>query len=156
MSDIEKKFRKSRKDFRKALNEWSRIVSFSNFSLEELGNLKKDIHLLFVLFMKEGKELIEEEKDQFKIEDLNENLETFSQIYQTLIREFDTLNDKSSLKSTDLVLDQQNNQVLERLNKFSSQISNLESRIESIEFSFKGISGKATPLTPKPEMNLLA
>ena len=81
MSDIERSFRKSRRDFRKALDEWSGIVSSSNFSLEELGNLKKDIDLLFVLFVKEGKELIEEKKDEFKIEDLKENLETFSQIY---------------------------------------------------------------------------
>ena len=47
--------------------------------------------------MKEEKELLEEKEDQFEIEDLKENLETFSQIYQTLIREFDSLNDKSSL-----------------------------------------------------------
>ena len=39
MSDIERCFRKSRKDFRKALDEWSGIVSSSNFSLEELGTL---------------------------------------------------------------------------------------------------------------------
>ena len=153
MSDIERSFRKSRRDFRKAMDEWSGIVSSGNYSLEELGNLKKDIDLLFVLFMKEGKELIEEKEDQFEIENLKENLETFSQIYQTLIREFDSLNDKSSLKSIELVLDQQNHQVLERLNKFSSQISNLESRIESIEFSSKDISRKETPFNPKPELN---
>ena len=64
--------------------------------------------------MKEGKELIEEKEDQFEIEDLKENLETFSQIYQTLIREFASLNDKSSLKFIELVLDEQNKQVLKR------------------------------------------
>ena len=45
-----------------------------------LRGLKKDIDLLFVLFMKEGKELMEEKEDQFEIENLKENLETFSQI----------------------------------------------------------------------------
>ena len=64
--------------------------------------------------MKEGKELIEEKEDQFEIEDLKENFETFSQIYQTLIREFASHNDKSSLKFIELVLDEQNNQVLKR------------------------------------------
>ena len=40
--------------------------------------------------MKEGEKLIDGKEDEYDIKDLKENLKTFSQIFQTLIREFDS------------------------------------------------------------------
>ena len=134
-------FRKTKRNLKKTIDGRSNLVSSPDFSIEELGSLKKEIDLLVVLFMKEGNDLIEEEKNGEEIEDTKEILETFGQIYQTLIREYDALKDSSSIKSIQSVLDTQNEKVLERLNEFSGQISALESRIDRIE-----LSPKDTPL----------
>ena len=86
----DREYRKARRDLNLAIKEWNELVSSGEFSKEDLRVRKEAVDKSFLVFSSANKILAESKVDDDDVEELNESLEMFIQIYQSIGREFNT------------------------------------------------------------------
>ena len=135
-SSSERNFRKAKRDFRSAVDQWATAVSKGEVSADELRAIK-EVEQYFETFAAAPRAVKDSKTDPDKVEDLKECFKTFEQVFNSVVREYDSLNSNFKLREIKELFGVQNSVMCERLDGVCEKISSIEKRVKDVESNSK-------------------
>ena len=136
-SSSERNFRKAKRDFRSAVNQWATAVSKGEVSADELRAIKEEVEQYFETFAAALRAVKDSKTDPDEVEDLKECFETFEQVFNSVVREYDSLNSNFKFREIKELFGVQNSVICERLDGVCEKISSIEKRVKDVESNSK-------------------
>ena len=135
-SSSERNFRKAKRDFRSAVDQWATAVSKGEVSADELRAIK-EVEQYFETFAAAPRAVKDSKTDPDEVEDLKECFKTFEQVFNSVVREYDSLNSNFKFREIKELFGVQNSVMCERLDGVCEKISSIEKRVKDVESNSK-------------------
>ena len=136
-SSSERNFRKAKLDFRSAVDQWATAVSKGEVSADELRAFKEEVEQYFETFAATLRAVKDSKTDPDEIEDLKKCFETFEQVFNSVVREHDSLNSNFKFREIKELFGVQNSVICERLDGVCEKILSIEKRVKDVESNSK-------------------